>query len=290
MSATSLEGARHLMKIANNSAHHINNSNKGILVGGSERNEVHLSPQEVNMIKSFLASSSSGNRVPELAFGYKSLLKPQQGIEGQGLLYRSREHALLDVESQGPSVVLIERFLCLEIGGEYHKFVQGQFLPSKLDESGNIVIFSETGFPILCKDSLPKMVIQPVTCILRKVMVVSNPFEPQESVVIDFMRKSMPLLEHDIVVPFYPERGDMVLINGTDPEPWLGEVMTVDVTNQLAKVRYYIRNGEREVFSILVDVFVSERNAWLDQVSWNAIVCAAIGEWNGNTWEMMPFM
>ena len=59
MSATSLEGARHLMKIANNSAHHINNSNKGILVGGSDRNEVHLSPQEVNMIKSFLASSSN---------------------------------------------------------------------------------------------------------------------------------------------------------------------------------------------------------------------------------------
>lgn len=194
------------------------------------------------------------------------------------------------MESQGPSVVLIERFLCLEIGGEYHKFVQGQFLPSKLDENGNIVIFSETGFPILCKDSLPKMVIQPVTCSLRKIMVVSNPFEPQESVVIDFMRKSMPLSEHDIVVPFYPERGDMVLINGTDPEPWLGEVMTVDVTNQLAKVRYYIRNGEREVGSILVDVFVSERNACLDQVSWNAIVCAAIGEWNGNTWEMMPFM
>lgn len=59
MSATSLEGARHLMKIANNSAHHINNSNKRILVGGSDRNEVHLSPQEVNMIKSFLASSSN---------------------------------------------------------------------------------------------------------------------------------------------------------------------------------------------------------------------------------------
>lgn len=56
------------------------------------------------------------------------------------------------MESQVPSVVLIERFLCLEIGGEYHKFVQGQFLPSKLDENGNIVIFSETGFPILCKD------------------------------------------------------------------------------------------------------------------------------------------
>ena len=149
------------MKIANNSGHHINNSNKGILVGGSERNEVHLSPQEVNMIKSFLASSSSGNRVPELAFGYKSLLKPQQGIEGQGLLYRSREHALLDVESQGPSVVLIERFLCLEIGGEYHKFVQGQFLPSKLDESGNIVIFSETGFLFYAKIASLKWLFNP---------------------------------------------------------------------------------------------------------------------------------
>lgn len=81
MSATSLECARHLMKIANNSAHHINNSNKGILVGGSDRNEVHLSPQEVNMIKVIFG------QLIKLAFAYKSLLKPQQGIEGQGLLY-----------------------------------------------------------------------------------------------------------------------------------------------------------------------------------------------------------
>ena len=50
MSATSLEGARHLMKIANNSAHRIINSNKGILVGSSDRNEVDLSPQELDII------------------------------------------------------------------------------------------------------------------------------------------------------------------------------------------------------------------------------------------------
>ena len=65
------------------------------------------------------------------------------------------------MESQGPSVVLIERFLCLEIGGEYHKFVQGQFLPSKLDESGNIVIFSETGFLFYAKIASLKWLFNP---------------------------------------------------------------------------------------------------------------------------------
>ena len=128
MSATSLDGARHLMKIAENSSPHVNNSNKGILVGGAHRNYVHLSRQEVDLIKSKFTGTSSGEvLVPEMAFVYKSLLKPQQGIQGEGLLYRRGEHVFLDMDS-APSVVLVERFLCLQIDGEHHKFVEGQLL------------------------------------------------------------------------------------------------------------------------------------------------------------------
>lgn len=36
----------------------------------------------------------------------------------------------------------------------------------------------------------------------------------------------------------------MVNINGTDPEPWLGKVLGVDVNNQLVKVLYYIEDGQ----------------------------------------------
>lgn len=93
-------------------------------------------------------------------------------------------------ESQEPSLVLDERFLCLEIGeADYHKFVQGQLLPCKHDKDGNLVTFATTGFPILCKYSLSQMVIKPVRGISRKAMVVPNPFEHQEYIAIDFMRR-----------------------------------------------------------------------------------------------------
>ena len=74
MSATSLEGARHLSDIAKTSPRHENYSKKGILVGGSERNEVQLSKQDVDLIKSkFTGSSTSSGEVlvPEIALAYE---------------------------------------------------------------------------------------------------------------------------------------------------------------------------------------------------------------------------
>ena len=289
MSATSLDGARHLMKIAENSAHHVNNSNKGILVGGADRNYVHLSRQEMDLIKSRFTGTSSGEvLVPEIALAYKSLLKPQQGVQGQGLLYRRGEHVFLDMDNV-PSVVLVERFLCLQIEGEHHKFIEGQFLPTKQDDDGNLVEFASTGFPILCKDSCPQTIIVPATTILRKAIVFPNPFEPLESVVIDFMRKSMPMSEYDVIVPFYPEEEDMVFINGTDPEPWLGKVLAVDPNHQIAKVHYYNKDGEREDGGVRFAIYSPERDLRIacDKVSWDTILYLAHGEWNEDVWELM---
>lgn len=60
MSATSLEGARHLMKLAENSPLHAANSHKGILVGGSSENEIYFSSQEMDLIKANFTGSFSG--------------------------------------------------------------------------------------------------------------------------------------------------------------------------------------------------------------------------------------
>lgn len=277
------------MKIAEGSSHYVNNSNKGILFGGADRNYVHLSGQEVDQIKStFTGICSSEVIVPEMALAFKSLLKPQQGISGQGLLYRRGEHIFVDMENVA-SVVLVERFLCLQIEGEHHKFLEGQLLPCKLDDDSNPVEFTSSGFPILCKDSCPQKIILPATSILRKALVFPNPFDDLEMVVVDFMRKDVPVSEFDVVVPFYPEEGDMIFINGTDPEPWVGKVLTVDTNHQIAKVLYYNKDGEREDGSVRVGLYSPERDPHLacDKISWNTILYLASGEWNEDVWEMM---
>ena len=77
----------------------------------------------------------------------------------------------------------------------------------------------------------------PFTCVLRKVILYPHLHEPDhEFVVVVFQRKTSPLTEYDDVVPFYPEEGDMVLINGTDPEPWLGKVIAIYEDRQIAKL------------------------------------------------------
>ncbi|XP_015775669.1 PREDICTED: uncharacterized protein LOC107353796 [Acropora digitifera] len=300
MSATSLDGARHLMKIAEGSSHYVNNSNKGILVGGADRNYVHLSGQEVDQIKStFTGICSSEVIVPEMALAFKSLLKPQQGISGQGLLYRRGEHIFVDMENVA-SVVLVERFLCLQIEGEHHKFLEGQLLPYKLDDDCNPVEFTSSGFPILCKDSCPQKNILPATSILRKALVFHNPFDDLEMVVVDFMRKDVPVSEYTLMAnkctkknpvsyTFMVLEGDMIFINGTDPEPWVGKVLTVDTNHQIAKVLYYNKDGEREDGSVRVGLYSPERDPHLacDKISWNTILYLASGEWNEDVWEMM---
>lgn len=175
MSATSLEGARHVSDIAKTSPRHENYSKKGILVGGSERNEVQLSKQDVDLIKSkFTGSSTSSGEllVPEIALAYRSVLLPQQGVQGQGLLYRTGEHVFLNMNNV-QSVVLVEKFLGLEIEGEYHKFIQGQLLPTKQDDDGKLVTFASTGFPILCHGSLSQKIIVLAPSILRKALSFS---------------------------------------------------------------------------------------------------------------------
>ena len=293
MSATSLEGARHLSDIAKTSPRHENYSKKGILVGGSERNEVQLSKQDVDLIKSkFTGSSTSSGEVlvPEIPLAYRSLLLPQQGIQGQGLLYRTGEHVFLNMNNV-QSVVLVEKFLGLEIEGEYHKFIQGQLLPTKQDDNGKLVTFESTGFPILCHGSLSQKIIVPAPSILRKAIVFPNPSEPLESIVVDFMRKSMPLSPNDVVVPLYPKEGEMVFINGTDPQPWFGRVLSVDANHQIAKVLYYNKVGEREdVYGSVIAMYSPERNPRLasDKVSWNTLLHNADGDRNEDIWEMVP--
>ena len=101
------------MKITESSFHLVNNSNKGVLVGGDDRNYDHLSGQEVDLIKSRFSGTSCGEVLgQEMALAYKRRLKPQQGIPGQGLLYRRGEHIFLDIYN-APSVVFVERSLCL---------------------------------------------------------------------------------------------------------------------------------------------------------------------------------
>ena len=292
MAASSLEAAQQLMKTAGTSAL-INQCNKGILVGGLDNRDTFLKRWEVDLIEaSITAPEIIGNSsISDFGIPFKSLLKPQQGVEGAGMLYRSGECVLLNLLGQDqPAVLVVERFLSVEIEQKHHSSVQGKVLPLKHDAEGNPFLYGSTGYKIISNNNGTPMqeIISPVTSIARKAIVYPNPCEPQESIVIDFQRKNVPLSEQDIVIPFYSQEGDMVCINGTDPQPWLAKVLNIYVENQTIRVVYYIKAGEKEdEYGMQIEVYKPEENSRLarDRVSWNSVIGLSEGEWNDTTWE-----
>lgn len=167
--------------------------------------------------------------------------------------------------------------MCVEIDEQYQTFVEGQIFQVKTDD-GQPTQFENTGYLIVKKEASPQKIVVPFTCVLRKVILYPHRHEPDhEFVVVDFQRKTSPLTEYDDVVPFYPEEGDMVLINGTDPEPWLGKVIAIYEDRQIAKLLYYIKSGEKDDGCFQIDIYTPERNPRLacDKVSWNSIITLA---------------
>ena len=53
-------------------------------------------------------------------------------------------------------------------------------------------------------------------------------------IAIDHERPRFPLIEYDVVVPFYAVKGDMVLVNGSDNEIWLAHVIFSDKNRKTA--------------------------------------------------------
>ena len=296
MCANSLEAAQYLVKTASTSASLINQCNKGILIGGLKSKGTFLKRWETESIKACVSVPGADDQsIFDVGIPFKSLLKLRQGLEGEGMVYRRGEYVLLDqVECDQPAVALVDRFLSVEIEGQHHSFVQGKLLKNKTDDDGHLLMYGSSGYSLVVNnDTTPvheQDILLPVTCILRKVIVYSNPCEPLESIVIDFQRKNLPLSCMDIAVPFYPQEGDMVWINGTDSDPWLAKIVTVDVSHQMVKVLYYNLIEELEVpgSGRLAKLYKPEVNRRLasDRVSWNAIIDLSIGEWNNTTWEI----
>ena len=97
------------------------------------------------------------------------------------------------------------------------------------------------------KTASPVQIITIVTAISRKVMLYSfnRSNSPGAMIVIDYNRKSVPEELFDIVVPFYPELQDMILIRGDDPHPWLAKVVNIQGRAQTVRVLYYEKDATR---------------------------------------------
>lgn len=276
MCATSLERAKLLTEEVSHSLQYGNACNTGILVGGMSASQLNLRRCEIQQIQDCCGADAV---IPEVADAFVSLFKPLQGP--CGMLYRAREHVLLD--DSHPSVVRLEKFFSVSIDGKYQKFVQVELYPMCLDDDGEVMIDPHSGYNMVTTSTTTSHIFK-VTSISRKVMLYpfNMPNNPDVAIVIDYGRKSLPREVWKIIVPFYPELNDMILIKGEDPEPWLAKVIGIQERAKTVRVLYYEEDPSMPGQDLYVPM--TSRQAY-DYVPWDSIITFSLGEWNGSVWE-----
>ena len=100
--------------------------------------------------------------------------------------------------------------------------------------------------------------------------------DPSMYICIDFQRQCFPLAS--VIVPCYPEVGDMLLIKGDDPEPWRAVVLAVQERSQTVQVRFYVPHPR---WGRLSGIWVREGTR-PQQVHSRSILGRSAGNWQSN--------
>ena len=118
--------------------------------------------------------------------------------------------------------------------------------------------------------------------IQRKVMLYDC--GNNSATVVDYMRK-LRSLPYELIVPVYPLKDDMLLIQGEVPgDTWYGKVLSIDGV-QSVDVYFFVEKSQQP------SVYVRERpgRAARNTVSMDSVIGVARGHWiNANCWQRLP--
>ncbi len=130
-----------------------------------------------------------------------------------------------------------------------------------------------SGFVKAQKREIPNASLFSIDNILRKVIVYKS--RDGTLTVADFQRKSQSL-PYSIIVPVYPEKCDMLLIQGEAVNDiWYGNVHSVDHSRKTVDVFFFVESNRSE------NVFVREAHGRYARnvVPWQSIIGIAQGQW-----------
>ena len=119
------------------------------------------------------------------------------------------------------------------------------------------------------------------TAILRKVMLYPDPdmlYNPSKYIVIDYLRQIIPLDKNDVIVPHYPEEGDMISVKGIGSDVYLAHIQSVDRIQKTCQVYFY----ERDTVNISEREY--KRVRYAEKVHWSSILGPVTGQWSGKFW------
>ena len=252
-------------------------TNNGVLIGKGHPHVIH--DVEGPNIKTYLTLNNIHIReIPHMATMYKSALMPLHNVSCGGTVYKSGNEVSVLLQGGNDEVIVkIIHFYCLCVENQHISIVIGDRYKSSEGDNGAIL-----RHPL--SDSLIVEPCEPNFCVLlrditRKVMLF--PYRPGKFAVIDPARKTMPLPH--VLVPVYPQIGDMVLVKGDDDdELWRAEVRAVD--HRLKSTRGYFFVKHRNWNNNQLWVRESLARA-MDTILFKSIVGLVEGQWHGSCWK-----
>ena len=248
-------------------------ANNGVLIGKGDTRLI-TREEELN-ITACLFNNFTIRGTPQMATRYKSAFLPLHNVSCGGTVYKTGNEVSV-LQGDDEVIVKIVHFYQLCVEEQYISIAIGDRYKTSEDGDGSIlrhpfndgVIVQpfETNFCLLLRD------------ISRKVMLY--PYHPGQFTVIDYARPAMPLPH--ILVPVFPQIGDMVLVKGDDDELWRAEVRAVNHELKSARGYFFVKhrnwNDNHQ--------WVRESSArTMDTILYKSIVGLVQGHWHGSCWK-----
>jgi len=215
-------------------------------------------------------------KVPVGAYTTKRCFKPHIGYDGT--VFHSGDTAIVFINEK-ETVVHLQGFLSVFIKGDLYSLLGSGicYLPH-ITDTGQEDTNYWSGFTNVKKQPSTFSVFFSVESIGRKVILY--PCEGNLLSVVDYMRGPSST-NSEVIVPLYPEQGDMVLIQGESTvDIWHGHIQSVDYVNKTVDVFFFVQRNHS------THTYVREvrgRGA-RNKVSWDSIIGIAEGQWLGSSW------
>jgi len=248
---------------------------------GSTKIVVELSNE--NILKIATSLSKSQSELSRIAITGKKCF--MQNLDTSGIVFSSNDNCIIQAPGNeiNEHVMYIDKFLLVKCQGKEEIVVEGILRPFKQDDNGEIDVICWNGFPILTHNHDEEKVFVSVKNVTRKAIIYQRD-DASTSIVIDYMRK-IRKSPNEIVVPVYPEKGDMLLIRGENQEDiWHARVLSVDWQSRAVDVFFYVESKHKS------NCFIRETYTRFSKntVSLDAVIGLATGCWNSaNSWQRM---
>lgn len=268
MTASSLESAKDLVKVCACSRD-ATQANNGVLIGKGEIEQLQRDAGRA------IHSYNNSIQTPEVAYLFRSAYLPLHNEGAGGTLYRTGDD-IIGLQGHQEICLKIIKFYLVEHENVFTPFAICDAYQYILDDEGRQLRHE-------LSDTIYVRPFQTCTCIglcdiVRPIMLWLEP--DGKCAIVDHSRKTIPLPK--IIVPVYPQPGDMVSVKGDQDEIWHAEVRQVDHERRRVKGYFFVKHLHWKDNHLWVRESSSRA---MDSISYKSIVDILPGIWQGPNWQ-----